>query len=377
MCAQEASTNTVIIGAGPAGLAVGACLKRAGVPFVMLEQANQVGTTWRGHYDRLDLHTDKAHSELPFSRFPKAYPRYPSRLQVIEYLEIYANHFELRPRFGQRAVSVYRRMDRWEVQTQDTLYRSQNLVVATGYARVRHVPVWPGQTGFEGTVIHSSGYKNGRPFRGKRVLVVGLGNSGGEIAIDLREHGARPSLAVRSPVNIIPRELFGLPILAVAIVAHRLPARLADALMAPVLRVLYGDIARLGLKKPPYGPLMQIERDARIPLIDVGTIKLAREGKIPVYGGIERFNGSEVIFEDGRRRRYDAVVLATGYRPRIDAFLENAGEALDTAGTPLGSGREELPGLFFCGFHVPPTGMLREITIEAKRIAELIGHRPA
>lgn len=375
MRSQKALTNTVIIGAGPAGLAVGACLKRAGVPFIMLEQADRVGSVWHDHYDRLHLHTNKAGSNLPFYRFPNKYPRYPSRDQVIEYLEAYADRFELAPRFGQRVVSARYQADRWETQTQDALYRSQHLVVATGYARVPRLPSWPGQAGFEGPFLHSSSYKNGRSLRGKRVLVVGFGNSGAEIALDLWEHGARPSLAVRSPVNIIPRDLLGLPVVAIAVGVHKLPLRLADTFMAPVLRLMYGNIERLGFRKLPYGPLTQIERDARIPVIDVGAMKLIKEGDIAVYGGIERFDGNEVTFEDGHKQRFDAAILATGYRPQVEAFLENGGKALDAEGTPLSSGREALPGLFFCGFHVSPTGVLREIAIEARRIAGVIGSR--
>ena len=210
--------STIVIGAGPAGLAVGACLKRAGIPTLILEQSNKVGAAWHRHYDRLHLHTDKAHSGLPFVPFPKAYPRYPSRLQVIEYLETYARHFQLEPRFGQQVVVARHANGVWEVQTQDARYQALNLVIATGYNREPYLPSWPGQTSFQGALLHSSQYRTGEPFKHQKVLVVGFGNSGGEIAMDLWEHGAQPSLAVRSPVNVIPRELFGIPILAIGIV---------------------------------------------------------------------------------------------------------------------------------------------------------------
>ena len=259
-----------------------------------------MGAAWHRHYDRLHLHTAKAYSELPFVPFPKDYPRYPSRLQVIDYLEAYARQFQLEPRFGQQVIAARYANGRWEVQTQDTRYQAMNLVIATGYNREPYLPSWPGQASFRGTLLHSSQYRNGEPFKNQKVLVVGFGNSGGEIAIDLWEHGAQPSLAVRSPVNVIPRELFGIPILAIGIVQRKLPPRLADALNAPILRAVVGDLTRYGLRQLPRGPVTQIQRDARIPLIDVGTIKLIKRGQITVCPGIERFTEEGVIFTDGK-----------------------------------------------------------------------------
>jgi indole-3-pyruvate monooxygenase len=370
---EPALVQAIVVGAGPAGLAVGASLQQAGISCLLLEQADRVGVAWHRHYERLHLHTDKKHSELPWAPFPKEYPRYPSRLQMISYLEAYSRQFHLEPRLGQQVVSARQAEGVWEVQTQDTRYRASNLVIATGYNREPWLPTWPGQDSFQGTILHSSEYRNGEPFRGRKVLVVGFGNSGGEIAIDLWEHGARPSLAVRSPVNVIPRDLFGIPILAIGILQSKLPPRWADALNAPLLRAVMGDLTRYGLRKLPQGPVTQIRRNARIPLIDVGTIKLIKRGQVKVYPGIERFTEDAVLFADGRQEEFDAMILATGYRPRVNAFLEGALAAYDDGGTPLFSGHESpVPGLYFCGFHVSPTGMLREIALEARRISAAI-----
>ena len=365
-------TNTMIIGAGPAGLAIGACLKRAEIPFLIVEQSDRVAPAWHQHYDRLHLHTDKGHSSLPFLTLPKEYPRYPSRLQVIEYLERYARHFRLEPRFKQQVVKAYRAGDYWEVRTQNRFYRGDNLVIAAGYNREPYTPNWPGMADFRGRLFHSSKYKNGAPFKDQKVLVVGFGNSGGEIAIDLYEHGAQPGLAVRSPVNVIPRELFGIPILTIGIAQRRLPPRLVDALNAPILNAVIGDLSRYGLRKLPRGPLSQIQRDARIPLIDVGTIKLIKQGHIRVYPGIESFTEAGVQFSDGNKQNFDCLILATGYRPQVDAFLSAAG-VYDGNGVPLSSGGETtIPGLYFCGYYVSPTGMLREIALEAQLISRKI-----
>lgn len=368
--------ETIVVGAGPAGLAVSACLQRAGIPFLILEQAPNVGATWHDHYHRLHLHTPKSLSALPYLSFPNSYPRYPSRLQVIAYLEEYARQFALEPKFGQRVVSAHPTAGGWEVQTQTTCYQAANLVVATGYARVPYLPQWPGQEDFRGECLHSSAYHNGEPFRQRPVLVVGFGNSGGEIAIDLCEYGAETSMAVRSPVNVVPREVMGVPNVAISLAQNKLPSKFADAINAPILRLRFGDLTRYGLRRPPHGPLAQIAGSQRIPLIDVGTIKLIKQGKIKVFPGIERFTSTGVIFTDGRQQAFDTVVLATGYRPRVNTFLEGAAAACDDQGTPLCSGREtQVAGLYFCGFYVSPTGMLREIGLEARQIAAAIAKK--
>jgi cation diffusion facilitator CzcD-associated flavoprotein CzcO len=205
---------------------------------------------------------------------------------------------------------------------------------------------------------------------------VGFGNSGGEIAIDLWEHGAKPGIAVRNAVNIIPREIFGIPILSIGIVQSKIPPKLADAINAPILRAVIGDITKYGLRKLPYGPAVQIRNDAHIPLIDVGTLQLIKDGHLEVYAGIQEFTGDGVIFLDGKQGVFDAVVLATGYRPRVNSFLNVDPTIFNQDGTPLHSGSDtSIPGLYFCGYHVSPTGMLREIGIEARQICASIALR--
>jgi len=370
-------SQTIVIGAGPAGLAVGACLKRANIPCLILEQSDQVGSVWHRHYDRLHLHTDKKNSQLPFFPYPLTYPRYPSRSQVINYLESYAEKFHLDIRFRQQVISARFEDELWIVQTREHLYQAQNLVIAAGYNREPFRPVWPAQEAFKGLVMHSSEYRNGEMFRGKKILVVGFGNSGGEITIDLCEHGAEVGLSVRGGVNVIPRELFGIPILSISILQSQLPARMADAINAFILRFAIGDLTQYGLRKLPYGPITQMRQDARIPLIDVGTVKLIKGGRITVYGEIQKFCEDGVIFSDGRQVQFNVVILATGYQPRVNAFLTGiAAAAYDANGTPLSSGRESsMPGLYFCGYHVSPTGMLREIALEAKKISMSIARK--
>jgi indole-3-pyruvate monooxygenase len=372
----ETLTDVLVVGSGPAGLAVGACLRRAGLDFILLEKEQALAPSWRRHYDRLHLHTDRAHSGLPYLPMPKSFPRYPSREQVIEYLEAYAKAFSLAPHFGEEVVEARRGEGAWEVKTPAARYRTRALVLATGYSATPVRPSWPGLEAYQGVLLHSSEYRSGERFRGQDVLVVGFGNSGGEIAIDLFEHGARPSLVVRSAVNLLPRELLGLPILTWALALSKLPPRVGDALSAPLLRMTFGDLSRLGLRKAPAGPLTELSTRRRVPLIDVGTVDLIRRKSIHLRPGIAAFTKDGVRFEDGTEGTYSAVVLATGYQHQLARVLGNLEGVVDGAGVALTSGRETTrPDLYLCGFYVAPTGMLREAGIEARRIADQLSQR--
>ena len=374
---MQRHAETLVIGAGPAGLAVAACLKQRALPVTLVDRAPSVGSSWRRHYDRLHLHTDHRHSALPHMPFPAGTPRYPSRAQVVAYLEHYARRFELVPHLGEDVRTIRVAHGGWITTTSSGVYESRRVVVATGYNALPHLPRWPGQERFSGPILHSSEYRNGESFRGQSVLVVGFGNSGGEIAIDLHESGARVALAVRGAVNVIPRDILGIPILSVGIALSRLPARVTDAVAAPLSRLSLGDITKLGFRRSSIGPVTQIKTQGRIPLIDVGTIRLIREGHIEVLGGVREMSEAAVTFEDGIARRFDALILATGFRPGTARFFEPHSTAPHGPRTGSPTATEDESGLYFCGFCVSPTGMLREIGREAQRIAADIARRTA
>ena len=364
--------ETVIIGAGPAGLACAAALQQVGLSAIVLEKSDKIAASWRKHYDRLHLHTLRKQSGLPGLPMPAGFPRYPARDQVIAYLEDFARHHRIAPRFGTPATRVTR-PDKWLVETPGEDFAADNVIVASGIAGWPQRAGWPGRDSFAGRLLHSSEYANAQPFAGKRVLVVGFGNSGGEIAMDLANAGIDVSVSVRSPVNILPRELFGMSMMSWAILQRPLPYRLVDALNTPLLRLVIGDLAKLGLRKSLKGPLAQIIEDRKIPVLDIGTVDLIRQGKIKVLGGVERLEGTQVEFADGMTGQFDAIIEATGYRPDLRSLLPDHLDALDASFGPKTCGRSTAyAGLFFCG-HIPvATGQLREIGIEARRIASLI-----
>lgn len=363
-------TQALVLGAGPAGLAVGACLRRADVPFHILEAGEHVGTSWHTHYHRLHLHTVKRYSALPFMPFPPEVPRYPSLQQVVAYLEAYAERFELQPSFRRPVSSAHFENGEWQVHTPAGAYRARYLVICTGSNRDPIIPRWGGEEGFGGRILHSVEYRTGEPFRGRRVLVVGMGNTGAEIALDLCQHEADTSIAVRGGVNIVPRDALGIPIQMLSILSSQIKPQFTDAVTRPLWRRLIGDLRPHGLATPPYGPAMSVVTLGRIPVIDVGTVRKLQGGQIRVHGQIARFTANGVEFVDGREERFDAVVLATGFRPAIGSFLTQAEQVTDARGYPIAHGRRTgLPGLYFCGFHIVSTGLLREIGREARRIA--------
>ncbi|HMJ28966.1 MAG TPA: NAD(P)/FAD-dependent oxidoreductase [Xanthobacteraceae bacterium] len=363
--------TAIVVGAGPAGLACAATMRGAGFNVTVLEKAGRVGAVWRRHYDRLHLHTDRNHSGLPGMAMPQAFPVYPSREQMVAYLESYAARFDIRAVFNTPVSRVRREGPQWQADVGHGSVAAPVVVVATGIADAPYRPSWPGSDVHQGPVIHSSDYRNPYAYADKRVLVVGFGNSGGEIALDLANSGVDVALAVRSPLQILPRDLLGFPILTWAILYRRLPARLVDMINAPILRLAVGRIEDLGLRRAAKGPRQMVEEDGRVPLIDIGTLARIRDGSIKIYGGIDRLTSDGVAFADGRHVKFDAIILATGFRPDLRQLIPDIEGVFDGHGMPLVTGQATgAPGLYFCGQITSPTGQLREIGIEAQRIAD-------
>ena len=367
-------TNTLVIGGGPAGIAVAASLRRRGVGSLVLEKGPTIAPAWHNHYDRLHLHTNKAVSGLPGRPMPASYPKYPSRDDVAAYMANYADQEGIKVHLNSEVVEASSNGRGWLVATADGQeYAGDNLVVATGLSHTPFVPTHPGQETFAGEMLHTSEYRNGEPFRGKRVLVVGFGNSAGEIAVDLADHGAQPSISVRSPSVVVPRDILGVPILAISRWLSFLPPRVADFLSKPLLWLLVGDISKYGIPRADMGPLEQIATKHKVPLLDVGTMDALKDGRLEGRPGIRAFKDGSVEFVDGSIEVFDVIVWGTGYLPAVDKVLTSTDGLVDEHGVPLVSGgATTVPTLYFCGFREPATGRLREIGIEAERIADLI-----
>lgn len=364
--------RATVIGAGPAGLATAACLKRKGAEVTVLERAEAVGSSWRGHYGRLHLHTARQRSGLPHLPMPASYGRFPSRADMISYLESYAAHFGLTPQFGTEVQSVRPEGGGWSVRHGGGTQGAEVVVFATGLNALPNRPEVPGLADFPGVVLHSSAYHSPDDLLEGPVLVVGFGNSGGEIALDLAEAGREVTLSVRGPVNILPREILGVPITSMGLLRKILPYRAADAITAPILRATIGRPEDYGLVSAGKGPVAQVIEDGRVPLIDIGTLAAIREGRIAVRPGIAAVEGAEIRFLDGTAIRAGAILMATGYRVDLRRFLPETPQVLDEAGRPrISGGPSGAEGLFFCSYKASAEGQLRQAGIEAEAIAEL------
>ena len=365
--------TTLIIGAGPAGLAMAGQLAHRKLPFTVLEASEHIGFSWRNHYDRLHLHTVKQYSALPHLPYPADHPTYVPRLQVVEYLEQYAAHFGIKPKFNQNVVGIRRgTSDQWQVQTETDTFEADRVIVSTGYNRVPNVPELPGQHNFRGIVWHSREYRNGAPFRDENVLVVGMGNTGAELALDLLEHGATPFISVRGPVNLVKRDVFGKPAQPSAIFLSKFPNWFYDFVAGLSQKFSVGDLSAYGLGKPDH-PASYDTRRGKIPVIDIGTLDQIKAGKITVVPGIERVNAKTVTFSDGRELPFDAIILATGYRPGLAPVLgaDLSSRILNERGYPkrLWFDEPDLRGLYFLGFTTPLTGIIYNLTIDSDTIA--------
>lgn len=361
--------RAIVIGAGPSGLAAAACLKRAGFTPEILDAGKKTGDSWRRHYDRLHLHTSRGRSGLPGLSMPKG-PRYPARDEVVEYLESYVEHFDLRPQFGCAVKTVRPSNSGWRVTHAKGASEAPVVVFATGLSGAAYVPEFEGLADFGGDWIHSSAYKTAAPFAGKKVLVVGFGNTAGDVALDLAEAGVRVDMAVRGPVNLLPKELFGIPVTSLGILRKILPYKVVDALTAPVLLLKLGRNEDYGLKSMGKGPNAQVIEDGRIPMIDVGALAEIKKGRIGIKPGPERFSAGTCHFAGGSSAPYDAVIFATGYRVDLRPILGPMPDVLDAAGRPLVSGgRTAARGLYFCSYYVSPDGQLRQSGLDAEAIA--------
>ena len=366
--------EVLIVGAGPAGLAVAGRLRGKGADFVLMDRASELGSSWRAHYDRLHLHTVKELSHLPGLPFPDAYPRYVPRHLVVEYLDAYAREFDIRPRLDTSVEHIARAGTVWKVETTAGTVRTSHVVVATGVNRLPKRPRFPGEQGFRGTVLHSRDYRRGDAFGGQRVLVVGMGNTGAEIALDLLEHGADVCLSVRGPVNIVPRDVLGRPTHLTAITLGKLPPRLGGFIGDVLRRLTVGDLTRYGIPTPDIAPIEQLRRFAKTPVVDVGTVAQIKAGRIAVRPAIDRFERDSVRFTDGSEERLDAVVLATGYRAGVQDFFPASQTAFDANGYPASwRGTGALEGAYFVGFNnYEPGGVLGSIVRESGLVADLI-----
>ncbi|MEN3270680.1 NAD(P)/FAD-dependent oxidoreductase [Pseudonocardia sp.] len=366
-----------VVGGGPGGLAVAAVLGRYGIPVTVLERGDAVGASWRTHYDRLHLHTVRGLSGLPGFPIPRAYGRWVARDDMVRYLEQYSAHHRLDVRTG---VEV-ERIDwangraRWVLRTNRGDEISANsVVVATGN---NHTPELPDGAGtFTGALLHAKDYRNPGPYADRDVLVVGVGNTGAEIAADLAAGGAgRVRLAVRTPPHIVRRDVAGWPSQLTGILMRHLPATVVDRAANWQARLSMPDLTPYGMPRPQDGLYTRILTHRVVPVQDVGIVDAVRTGKVEPVASVIGFDGAVVRLADGSEITPDVVIAATGYSRGLNPIVGHLG-VLDGRGIPRVSGGAVAPGLYFTGYRISISGALRDMAVDARRIGRAIG-RPA
>src|SRR5499426_1052677 len=382
-----------VIGAGSTGTAACRVLHARGIPFDCFEAGSEVGGNWRYDNDSgmssayRSLHAESSRWGMQYTVFPMpdGYPNYPSHKLIAKYLDDFVDHFGFRRKIQFRTevtkvvpateggwdVSV-RRRDTGEVRTE----RYGAVLIASGHHWDPRYPepAFPGAGTFTGEQLHSHHYRTPEAFAGKRVLVLGIGNSACDVAVDCSQLAARTLLAMRRGAHIVPKHLFGMPTdhLTLMRLGARVPVRLQGLAVTLLIRIAQGSVTRYGLPRPDrrllYAP----------PTVSDSLLSKLDHGDIVVRPNIDRFDGDRVCFTDGSAEQIDAVIYCTGYKISFP-FLDEALIGADGDQIPLYHRivPPKLAGLYFIGL-VQPIGAIMPIAeIQSEWVADLLQGRAA
>lgn len=360
-----AHAPVIIVGAGAAGLALAYHLQRQGTPYLVLEQ-HRPGATWGAHYDSLHLHTLRDVSALPGLAMPAHYPRFPSAFQVQSYLAQYVRHFGLAVQCGVRVQQADATATGWELHTTHGSYTCTVLVAATGIWHNPYTAPLPGGASFTGSVQHARSYRSPTPFAGQRVLVVGVGNSGAELAVEVSTYAAHTGIVIRDGVELVDYPSSAVAMRGLAWLFRTLPASTGNWLLTHLRR----DFTALGIPRHAAGALHAY------PVVGYELPEAVAAGQITVYPAIQMIHNDCVQFADGREATFDVLLLATGYRPTLGFVQEHLD--FDAAGYPQLAGTQSIqstrnPRLFVVGMRYPTTaGWLQSIDRVTRQAAAQI-----
>ncbi|KAK7378929.1 hypothetical protein VNO80_04378 [Phaseolus coccineus] len=337
---EEKVERVIVVGAGPSGLSAAACFTKHSIPYIILEREDCFASLWKKYsYDRLHLHLSKHFCQLPHKPFPPSFPQHVPKNQFLQYLDDYVSHFAIAPLY-QRTVELAQYDDArrcWKVEARNgdsgevEKYCGRFLVVATGETSDPFVPEVEGLSSFPGKVIHSTRFSSGKEFKDKHVLVVGSGNSGMEIALDLINHGAKTSILVRSPVHFVSRGMVSLGLFLL----KYLPLSSVDSLMVMLSTMVYGDVTKYGVRRPNEGPFYMKVKHGKYPVIDVGTYKKIKTQELKVLAAeIESVRGKDVLFKSGELHTFDSIVFCTGFKRSTTKWLKGDDYLLNDDGLP-------------------------------------------
>ncbi len=374
--ANKSAARFAIVGAGPSGLAGARNLSKYGIAFDGFESAGEAGGLWNidnprsTMYESAHLISSKTTTEFTEFPMPDATPDYPGHKVLRSYFAAFAAKFDLLKhfRFDTEVTAIERVESGWKVSWRTTTGKGDaagssgaagkkgakgsgsaiyaGVILANGTLAEPSIPTFPGT--FDGEILHSSQYKSADIFRKKRVLIIGAGNSGCDIAVDAVHHAVSIDMCVRRGYYFVPRYLLGKPTDTLN-QGRPLPARLKQAFDSRLLKLFTGDPVSFGFPKPDY----RIYESH--PIVNTLVLQHLGQGDLRIRPGIERFDGNTVHFSDGTSDDYDLIMLATGYvldYPFIDRqHLNWTGMApklfLNIFGTDTGS--KEFNGIFVLG----------------------------
>jgi putative flavoprotein involved in K+ transport len=381
----ERSDVPVIIGAGPTGMSVGFALTRAGVRPKLLDRGPHVAHSWSNHYDTLRLNSPRLLSSLPGMTIDPGAGRFPSRVDMMLYLDRYARRWDLDIEYNVDAQRIERDGDGWRIETSRGALWAPQVVVATGMYSTPEIPPWQGRQSFTKPLLHVRDYRNGHGVAGKRVLVVGGGQSSADVAMEAVAVGASQVwLSVRTPPHLAPPTVFGISPTVFASVIKRF-GNTAEPVVNSVNGALqryirwryYGDIEQYGFGRPPLGLATSMRTTGRGILIDRGLITALRSGQIERVEAVVELDHDKVVLADSSRLDPDVVICGTGSRPNLEPLVGHLG-VLEANGRPvtLGAARNRnAPGLYFIGFRLPP-GSLPDTRRDGPAIARrIVGRR--
>jgi len=375
-----ADVEVAVVGAGAAGLGVAVALARRGVADVaVMESADSVGASWRARYEGLRLNTLRRMSSLPGKPMPRAAGRWVAKEDFVAHLEDAAARHRLDIRLGTEVRRIERHGEDWRLTTSAGSLTARSVVVATGRHRAPYLPDWPGSPSFSGELIHANAFHSSEPFRGKDVLVVGVGNSGTEIATQLSMGGAgRVRVAMRRSVNILPQSFLGVPLTMLARASEPMPVAMVDVMGYVMQRVAWGNLARYGMHKPAWGIGTELRHGSAVVVIDKGFVPALKAGRVTLVAGVEALDGSDVVLTGGSRIQPDVVIAATGYRHGLESLVGHLGVLLPSGRPAVMGDRTHAgaPRLYFNGYWLPYSGELPAMRRTSRRVARAIAHGP-
>ena len=365
------SVDAVVIGAGPAGLAVARQLDhRHGVTALVLDRAAAPAISWRRRYDDFRLNTTGFLSHLPGQRIPLSAGRWPTKEDMVRYFDRYAVRQQIPLVLGCEVHTVDRGGGAWQLDTSSGEIRCRTVILATGNYGAPVAPRWPGVDGFQGEIVHSGDFVNAWPYRGRDVLVVGAGNSAADIAVQLANDGARRIwLAVRTPPHLVRRAIGGFPSDIFLELSARVPARVVDPLIARATRLMWGDLSPYGFQRPSVGLKATVETRGRIPTLADGLVDAVRARRVEVVAAVTGLESDSVLLADGTSVSPEVIIAATGFETNLRGLVGHLG-VLDEHGNPRGGFACHVgEGMFAIGYGIPPNGPLRAIRLAATPLA--------